>query len=210
MLLFTSRHWTLWLSSMQCLSDVCRMRKSRTISPVWGKMDNVQFFKNTFTKCQVCSFVTKFSSFLALNKSWLNQFLVWGDLDFRDCHVKCQCYAQISGLNPQTHCLLEPTSEVDQFSISNGPPPSRVHRPIRLRGLQIALHPALQLQQKQRSRWHQVQYRNDWHQRTQRDTGHDGNCTKYTRHVLESRHDNVLRFLQETRLTKPGLLWKWN
>ena len=39
-----------------------------------------------------------------------------------------------------------------------------------------------------------------------RKCSYDGNCTKYTRHVLESRHDNVLRFLQETRLTKPGLL----
>jgi len=124
------------------------------------------------------------------SRSWLNQFLVPGDRTIRACQLEFQCQAQKSRLNPQT----QPTYVLDQPSISNGPLPSRGRLPIRPRGLHIALHPALRLQQTTRFRWHQVDSRHDRHRRTQRDQGHGGNHTKYARHVLESRHGNVLRF----------------
>jgi len=120
--------------------------------------------------------------------------------------LEIQRYVQKSKLKPQT----QRTCVLDQVSISNKALPCRGRRPIRPRGLQIALYPALRLWQTTRFRCHQVDGRHDRYRSTQRNQGHGGYNTKYARHVLESRHSNILRLLQEVRLTKPALYWKWS
>ena len=126
------------------------------------------------------------------------------DLIFRDCQLEIQRYAQKSKFKPQT----QRTCALDQISISNETPPCRGRRPIRPRGLQIALYPALRLQQTTRFRLHQVDGCHDRYRSTQRNQGHGGYNTKYARHGLEARHSIKLRFLQEARLSTPALYWK--
>ena len=120
--------------------------------------------------------------------------------------LEIQHYVHASKLKPQT----QRTCVTDQVSISNETPPYRGRRPIRPRGLQIALYPPLRLLQTARFRWHQTGDCHDRYRSIQRNQGHSGYNTKYARHVLESRHSNILRFLQEGRLTKPALYWKWS
>jgi len=140
------------------------------------------------------------------SRSWLNWLLVRWDLICRDSKLEIQRYVQKSKLKPQT----QRTWVLYEVSISNETPPCRGRRPIRPRGLQVALYPALRLHQTTRFRLHQVDGCHDRYRSTQRNQGHSGYNTKYARHGLESRHSNILCFLQETRLTKPELYWKWS
>ena len=127
-------------------------------------------------------------------------------LIYRDCQLEIQRYVLASKLKPQT----QRTCVSDQVSISNVAPPCRGRRPIRPRGLQIALYPPLRLLYTARFRWHQTGDRHDRYHSVQRNQDHGGYNNKYARHVLESCDGNILRFLEEVRLTNPALYWKWS
>jgi len=108
---------------------------------------------------------------------------------------------------------VRPEIEIESFNTTHvcvSRIPCSGRRSIRPRGLQIALYPVLRLQKTTRFRWHQVDSSHDRYQSTQRNNGHGGYNTNYNRHVLESRHSNIRCFLQEVRLTKPALYWKWS
>jgi len=161
------------------------------------------FLRNYSMKCQIgCLIIILTSSILILqstsrhltrwrSRSWLKKFLIRWDLIFRDCPLELQCYVHASKSKPQT----QRTCVSDQVSISNEAPPCRGRCPIRPRGLQIALYPALLLLQMARFRWHQTSGRHDRYHSIQLNQGHGGYNTKYVRHVLESRHSNILRFV---------------
>jgi len=135
------------------------------LGAVQGKRHRIQTLPNGHQqKCQIgCLIIILTLSILILrstsrhftrwrSRSWLNRFLVRWDLIFRDCQLEIQRYVPKSKLKPQT----QRTWALDQVSISNERPPCRGRRPIRPRGLQIALYPALRLQQTTRFRLHQV------------------------------------------------------
>jgi len=169
-------------------------------------------------KCQICCLIIILTSWILIlrstprhltrwrSQSWLEKLLVCWDLIFRNCQLEIQRYVHTSKLKPQT----QRTCVSDQVSISNEAPSCRGRRPIRPRGLQIALYPSLRLLQTARFCWYQTGGRHDRHHSIKRNQGHGGYNIKYARHVLESRHSNILRFLQEVGITKPALYWKWS
>jgi len=231
------QHWLINTSFFLSMFCDARAENSQKSPPDWGRLDatfssdivtrhvycpcvefDAFFLRNYSMKCQICCLIIILTSSILIlrstprhltrwrSRSCLKKLLVRWDLIFRDCQLEIQRYVHASKLKPQT----QRTCVSDQVSISNEAPPCRGRRPIRPRGLQIALYPALRLLQTARFHWHQTGGRHDRYHSIQLNQGHGGYNTKYVRHVLESRHSNTLRFLQEVRLTKSALYWKWS